>query len=79
MIFQFTDDCIIGNAQIDEEHRHLFEIMNTDDIEMAIDGLELQTMVMQVISMRPSKSCWMNWMIMPSSILRMKKIIWSRF
>lgn len=28
MIFQFTDDCIIGNAQIDEEHRHLFEIMN---------------------------------------------------
>lgn len=28
MIFQFTDDCIIGNPQIDDEHRHLFEIMN---------------------------------------------------
>ena len=27
-MFQFTQDCMIGMPEIDEEHRHLFEIMN---------------------------------------------------
>ena len=27
-MFQFTEDCMIGMPQIDEEHRRLFEIMN---------------------------------------------------
>ncbi len=27
-MFQFTEDCMIGMPEIDEEHRHLFEIMN---------------------------------------------------
>ncbi len=27
-MFQFTEDCIIGNPQIDDEHRHLFELLN---------------------------------------------------
>ena len=27
-MFEFTDDCIIGIAQIDDEHRYLFEILN---------------------------------------------------
>lgn len=28
MMFEFTDDCIIGIEQIDEEHRYLFELLN---------------------------------------------------
>lgn len=35
MVFQFTQDCMIGIPEIDEEHRHLFEIMNR--------GMELST------------------------------------
>lgn len=27
-MFEFTDDCIIGIEQIDEEHRYLFELLN---------------------------------------------------
>lgn len=27
-MFEFTDDCKIGIEQVDEEHRHLFEILN---------------------------------------------------
>lgn len=27
-MFRFTDDCILGVGQIDEEHRHLFELIN---------------------------------------------------
>ena len=27
-MFRFTDDCILGVEQIDEEHRHLFELIN---------------------------------------------------
>ena len=27
-MFQFTDDCILGVENIDEEHRHLFELIN---------------------------------------------------
>ncbi len=27
-MFQFTDDCLIGVPQLDEEHRHLFELLN---------------------------------------------------
>lgn len=27
-MFQFTDDCIIGHEEIDNEHRHLFELIN---------------------------------------------------
>lgn len=27
-MYHFTEDCLIGIAQIDEEHRHLFEIIN---------------------------------------------------
>lgn len=27
-MFEFTDDCILGIEQIDEEHRHLFELLN---------------------------------------------------
>lgn len=27
-MFEFTNDCILGVEQIDEEHRHLFDLMN---------------------------------------------------
>ncbi len=27
-MFQFTEDCILGNERIDGEHRHLFELLN---------------------------------------------------
>lgn len=27
-MYQFTDDCLIGIPQIDEEHRHLFQLIN---------------------------------------------------
>ncbi|MGN0342283.1 MAG: bacteriohemerythrin [Roseburia sp.] len=27
-MFQFTDDCVLGVEQIDEEHRHLFDLVN---------------------------------------------------
>lgn len=27
-MFKFTDDCVTGIEQIDEEHRHLFELLN---------------------------------------------------
>lgn len=27
-MFQFTQDCMIGNERIDDEHRHLFDILN---------------------------------------------------
>ena len=27
-MFQFTEDCILGIEQIDEEHRYLFELLN---------------------------------------------------
>ncbi|MGN0152930.1 MAG: bacteriohemerythrin [Lachnospiraceae bacterium] len=27
-MFQFTEDCILGVEQIDEEHRHLFDLIN---------------------------------------------------
>ncbi len=27
-MYHFTEDCLIGNSQIDEEHRQLFELMN---------------------------------------------------
>lgn len=34
-MFQFTEDCIIGHEEIDNEHRHLFDIINKG---MAIAG-----------------------------------------
>ncbi len=36
-MFQFTEDCMIGMPQIDEEHRRLFEIMNRG-MEIARSG-----------------------------------------
>ena len=27
-MFQFTEDCLLGIEQIDEEHKHLFELLN---------------------------------------------------
>ena len=27
-MYRFTEDCLIGINQIDEEHRHLFELIN---------------------------------------------------
>ena len=27
-MFEFTDDCIIGIDQIDDEHRYLFDVLN---------------------------------------------------
>lgn len=27
-MFQFTEDCLLGNQQIDDEHRYLFELLN---------------------------------------------------
>ena len=27
-MFEFTEDCMIGVPEIDEQHRHLFELMN---------------------------------------------------
>ena len=27
-MFQFTEDCVLGVPEIDEEHRHLFDLMN---------------------------------------------------
>lgn len=28
MVFKFTDDCIVGVEQIDNDHRHLFDLIN---------------------------------------------------
>lgn len=28
MVFHFTEDCMLGIEQIDQEHRHLFELLN---------------------------------------------------
>ncbi len=36
-MFQFTDDCLIGVSQIDDEHRHLFELINKG-AELAKNG-----------------------------------------
>lgn len=33
-MFQFTEDCMIGVPKIDDEHRHLFELLN-DGIQLA--------------------------------------------
>ena len=27
-MYEFTDDCLTGNKQIDDEHRMLFQIIN---------------------------------------------------
>lgn len=38
-MFEFTDDCIIGIEQIDEEHRYLFELLNRTH---ALTGMDFQ-------------------------------------
>ena len=27
-MFEFTDDCLLGVEEIDDEHRHLFDLLN---------------------------------------------------
>lgn len=36
-MFQFTDDCLIGIEQLDDEHRNLFDLLNKADILLAND------------------------------------------
>ena len=33
VVFQFTDDCLLGVEEIDEEHKHLFDLLN-ESVEM---------------------------------------------
>ncbi|MGN1206182.1 MAG: bacteriohemerythrin [Eubacterium sp.] len=52
-MIQFTDDCILGIQQLDDEHRHLFELMNDAMIllEDHRDGDnydEIRTLIMEL-------------------------------
>ena len=45
-MFEFTDDCIIGIEQIDEEHRYLFDLLNRTH---ALTSMDFQNDHYQVI------------------------------
>lgn len=42
-MYQFTEDCMIGIAQIDEEHRRLFEMMNETEKLLKENGSSVQS------------------------------------
>ena len=50
MHYQFTDDCMIGIPEIDEEHRHLFQLVNElQDILDKADSSQLRTLSASVL------------------------------
>lgn len=47
-MYQFTEDCLIGIKEIDEEHKHLFELIN-QAIELAAQSKEVKIVTKNLI------------------------------
>lgn len=49
-MFQFTDDCLIGVEEIDEEHKHLFDLLNQCVYMLeSDDGIDQYTEIKDVL------------------------------
>jgi len=69
-MFHFTDDCIIGIEQLDNEHRYLFSLI--DKAVLLLHNEYLADRYEKV------KELLASWTITPRRTLPMRKLTWSR-